>query len=115
MEIPEITVEEYVSLAPGEVVLLDVREPEEWEDGHAPEAVHVPMNSVPATVAHDPDKLPTDGRIVVTCKAGGRSAQVTAWLVAQGFDAVNLEGGMLAWATAHRPMVSENGEPPSVR
>ncbi len=110
-----MTVEEYAALTPGEVVLLDVREPEEWADGHAPEAVHVPMNSVPATFAHEPERLGADGRVVVTCKAGGRSAQVTAWLVQNGVDAVNLEGGMLAWATAHRPMTSETGEPPSVR
>lgn len=115
MQVPEMTVEDYVALPAGAVVLLDVREPEEWEDGHAAEAVHVPMNSVPATVAHDPGPLTPETRIVVTCKAGGRSAQVTAWLNQNGFDAVNLEGGMLAWATAHRPMVSETGETPSVR
>jgi rhodanese-related sulfurtransferase len=115
VQVPQISVEEYAAIPAGEVVLLDVREPEEWADGHAAEAVHVPMNSVPATVAHDPGPLTSDTRIVVTCKAGGRSAQVTAWLLQNGFDAVNLDGGMLAWATAHRPMVSETGEPPSVR
>jgi rhodanese-related sulfurtransferase len=45
---------------------------------------------------------------------GGRSAQVTAWLNQQGWQAANLEGGMLAWATAGRPMVSEDGQPPRV-
>ena len=115
MQIPQMSVEDYVALPEGSVVLLDVREPEEWEDGHALEAVHVPMNSVPSTLAHAPGPITPDTRVVVTCKAGGRSAQVTAWLVQQGYDAVNLEGGMLAWATAHRPMVSETGEPPSVR
>lgn len=115
MQVPQITVEDYAALPAGTVVLLDVREPEEWADGHAPEAVHVPMNSVPATLAHDPGPLTPDARIVVTCKAGGRSAQVTSWLTEHGYDAVNLDGGMLAWATAHRAMVSETGEPPTVR
>ena len=45
---------------------------------------------------------------------GGRSAQVTAWLTSNGYDAVNLDGGMLAWATRRRPMVSEDGAPPRV-
>ena len=45
---------------------------------------------------------------------GGRSAHVTAWLNDQGYDAVNLDGGMLAWAVAGRPMSSDDGRPPRV-
>ena len=48
------------------------------------------------------------------CKVGGRSAQVTAWLRQQGFDAVNLEGGMLAWEAAGRPMEADGRRPPAV-
>ena len=113
-QIPQMSIEEYVALPPGEVVLLDVREPDEWEAGHAAEAVHVPMNSVPGKIAHDPGPLTADATIVVTCKAGGRSAQVTRWLRDNGYNATNLDGGMLAWASAHRPMVSENGDSPTV-
>jgi rhodanese-related sulfurtransferase len=43
------------------------------------------------------------------CKVGGRSAQVTQYLVQQGIDAVNVDGGMYAWDGAGRPMVSEGG------
>jgi rhodanese-related sulfurtransferase len=89
-------------------MILDVREDEEWAAGHIDGAVHIPMNSVPSRAA----ALPTDRQINVICKMGGRSAQVTAWLRHQGFDAHNVDGGMLAWAVAHRPMVSdEDGEP----
>ena len=109
-ELPTVTVAE---IPPG-AVLLDVREPDEWEAGHAPNAVHVPMNSVPATLEHDPGEITPEATVVVTCKAGGRSAQVTAWLVANGYDAYNLQGGMQAWAQADQPMVSENGQPPEV-
>jgi rhodanese-related sulfurtransferase len=45
---------------------------------------------------------------------GSRSAQVTAWLNRQGFQAANLDGGMLAWATSKRAMVSDTGAPPHV-
>ncbi|MFD7942650.1 rhodanese-like domain-containing protein, partial [Streptomyces sp. NPDC059744] len=55
---------------------------------------------------------PQDGRRVhVMCRVGGRSAQVTQYLVQQGIDAVNIDGGMLAWDGAGRPMVTDNGTP----
>ncbi len=99
---------------PAGAVLLDVREDGEWVAGHIDGAVHVPMHQLPNRLAFDPGPLTPDARIVVVCKMGGRSAQVTSWLVGNGFDAVNLDGGMLAWATAGRPMVSDTGTSPRV-
>ena len=91
--------------------LLDVREPEEWTAGHAPDAHHVPMMEVPARLA----EVPQDADVVVVCRMGGRSAQVTAYLVNQGWDNVrNLDGGMEDWAARGRPLVSEDGTPPRV-
>ena len=54
------------------------------------------------------------GRTVVVCKVGARSAQATAYLAQQGYDVVNLDGGMVEWAAAGRPMVSDTGRPPQV-
>ncbi len=68
------------------------------------------MGEVVARIA----ELPDDRRVHVVCKAGGRSAQVTQYLLGQGMDAVNVEGGMMAWHRAARPMVSENGGPAGV-
>jgi rhodanese-related sulfurtransferase len=86
--------------------LLDVREDDEWAAGHAPDAVHVPMMEIPARV----NELPPDRDIVVVCRVGGRSAQVTAFLKQQGLDRVtNLEGGLLAWSAAGRPLVTDDG------
>ena len=48
------------------------------------------------------------------CQVGGRSAQAVGYLAEQGLDVVNLDGGMLDWAEAGRPMVSETGAPPRV-
>jgi rhodanese-related sulfurtransferase len=91
--------------------LLDVREGDEWAAGHAREADHVPMMKIPDRL----DSLPRDRHIVVVCRMGARSAQVTAYLLAHGFERVsNLEGGMLAWTAAGREMVSEDGQPARV-
>jgi rhodanese-related sulfurtransferase len=88
-------------------VLLDVRENDEWAAGHAPEAVHVPMGQV----AQRLDELAgvfADRPVPVVCRSGGRSARVTAYLKQAGWDAVNVDGGMRAWAAAGRPMVAES-------
>jgi|GEM_PF-18262 len=87
-------------------VLLDVREPDEWYAEHAPGAMFIPMGRVRAR-QHE---LPRDRQIVVVCRSGGRSAAVTASLRRSGFDAVNLAGGMCAWAAAGLPVVS-GGDP----
>jgi rhodanese-related sulfurtransferase len=99
---------------PADAIILDVREPQEWAAGHIDGARHIPMNSVPATLSHEPGELTPDARIHVICAMGGRSAQVTGWLLRQGYDAVNVSGGMHGWEDAGRPMVSESGEPPTV-
>ena len=81
-------------------LLLDVREPSEWDAGHVPQASPMPMGKV---LDHRSD-LPVDRRIVVLCRSGGRSAAVTESLRRWGFDAVNLAGGMCAWAAAGLPV-----------
>jgi rhodanese-related sulfurtransferase len=99
---------------PADASLLDVREPREWAAGHIDGARHVPMNSVPDLVAHAPGELGPDRRTYVICAMGARSASVTGWLLRQGYDAVNVAGGMHAWQAAGRPMVSDTGQSPTV-
>jgi rhodanese-related sulfurtransferase len=103
-----------VSSLPADAVLLDVREDEEWAAGHIAGAVHVPMMSLPQRLQYEPGPLTPENEIVVVCKVGSRSAQVTAWLRQQGYDAVNLAGGMHAWEVAGRPFESSDGSPPVV-
>jgi rhodanese-related sulfurtransferase len=91
-----------------EVYLLDVREPEEWAAGHAPDAHHMPMMEVPVRMA----EVPTDTEVVVVCRSGGRSGQVVSYLMGNGWDNVrNLDGGMQSWAATGREVISENGQP----
>ena len=90
-----------VSDVPVGAYLLDVREPDEWADGHAPGAHHLPMYEIPARL----DEIPTEGDVVLVCRVGGRSAQVTGYLISRGWTNVsNLAGGMVAWEAAGRPV-----------
>lgn len=110
MSVPTATVTDL----PADAVILDVREAWEWDAGHVEGALHVPMNDVPAALADDPDTLGLTGRVYIICAVGGRSGQVAAWLGGQGYDVVNVAGGMHAWEDAGRPMISETGEAPTV-
>ena len=91
--------------------LLDVREDEEWNAGHAEGALHIPMSDFVARFGELTEAAPQDGRVNVICRSGGRSAQVTMYLVQQGIDAANVEGGMQIWEAAGRPVVNAEGEP----
>jgi rhodanese-related sulfurtransferase len=107
MTLPSIRVAEVAE----DAYLLDVREDDEWQAGHIPGAVHVPMSGLLARLA----EVPKDRDVVVVCKVGGRSAQVTAYLVQQGWPNVrNLDGGVVEWVGAGRPFVSETGGPARV-
>jgi rhodanese-related sulfurtransferase/glyoxylase-like metal-dependent hydrolase (beta-lactamase superfamily II) len=91
-------------------VLLDVREPDEWEAGHAPDAVFIPMGQVEARLA----ELEPAPKTVVVCRSGGRSAAIAQVLTSHGYDAVNLAGGMRAWAGAGLPVLTSAGDPGQV-
>ena len=91
-------------------VLLDVREPKEWEAGHAPDAWFWPLARLDQVRA----ELPLDQTIVCVCRSGARSAKSTELLRSWGFDAVNLEGGMQAWAEAGKPVERDDGSPGEV-
>jgi rhodanese-related sulfurtransferase len=83
-------------------VLLDVREPWEWQTARIEGARHMPMREVPARVAElDPDR-----EVVAICHHGGRSMQVAMFLEKNGFSKVhNLQGGVDAWSRTVDPAV----------
>lgn len=93
-----------------DATILDVREDEEWAAGHIAGSAHVPMSELVGRVAD----VPADDPLVVVCRVGSRSAQVTAWLRAQGRDARNLTGGLESWTAAGRPLVTPAGTPGTV-
>lgn len=106
-EIPSVSVSDLSD----DALMIDVREPDEWSAGHAPGAVHIPLGDIPARL----DELPsTDSSLPIVCRSGGRSGRAVQWLVQQGFDVVNVEGGMQAWGVAAKAMTREDGEQPIV-
>jgi len=91
-------------------VLLDVRNANEWEAGHAPGATWVPLGELEGARF----QLPINRRIVCVCRSGQRSAKAAAELVQMGFDAVNMTGGMKAWLARGLPVVRDDGSPGEV-
>ncbi len=79
-----------------DVILLDVREDYEFNAGHVPGAAWIPLGELPNRL----NELPKDKTIVAVCRSGNRSGQATELLRQQGFDAHNMQGGMLAWQAA---------------
>ena len=87
------------------VVLLDVREDDEWQRGHAPGAQHIPMGDIPARMA----EIVSDAQRYVVCHAGGRALRVAHYLARNGYTPINVSGGMLSWVGAGRPVVTDDG------
>lgn len=84
-----------------DVMILDVREQDEWDAGHIPGAVFMPMGQVPDRLS----EIPKDKTVIVQCRSGNRSSQVTDFLVQQGFTNVhNMAGGLNAWQSAGLPV-----------
>jgi len=96
--IPGVTVVE-AHQRPAGVVLLDVREPTEWADGHVPGAVLQPLGQLDPT-----DLAASAAPVYVICRSGNRSATATCALVNAGVDAYNVVGGMTAWTEAGFPV-----------
>ena len=101
MNVPSVGIDEVSDPTADGWVVLDVREPYEWADGHIDGALHIPLGELPARVG----ELDPEARTLVVCHVGARSARATAWLHQQGFDAANLAGGMDAWEGVGRPTV----------
>jgi rhodanese-related sulfurtransferase len=80
--------------------LLDVRTDDEWAGGRIAGSVHIPMDQLMQRL----DEV--DDRVVCVCAVGARSARVAQFLNAQGRDAVNLDGGLQAWASSGLPLES---------
>ncbi|MEU6536942.1 rhodanese-like domain-containing protein [Streptomyces sp. NPDC047000] len=93
---------------PGGAVLLDVREPREWQAGHAPGAVHLSLSAIAAGAGLPPRAR--SRQLVVICRSGNRSRQAAELLAARGADVVDVTGGMHAWARAGLPVVARKGQ-----
>jgi rhodanese-related sulfurtransferase len=80
--------------------LLDVRQPEEFREGHIQGSALIPLGELRERLK----ELPRDRQIVCICRSGSRSGSATRMLASAGYQAANLQGGMLAWNRAGLPV-----------
>jgi rhodanese-related sulfurtransferase len=102
MELPEISVDELAPELASGAMLLDVREVEEWQDGRVPGGKLIPLGEIVERL----NEIPSNGRLYVICKSGGRSADACEFLRMRDIDAVNVAGGTLAWIESGREVDS---------
>ena len=99
--VPEIDLTTLETLLSESIVLVDVREDDEYADGHVSGAVHIALSTVPDRVG----EIPSDGPVYVICAVGGRSGKAAEFLRTKGINAINVAGGTNGWVDAGRPVV----------
>jgi molybdopterin-guanine dinucleotide biosynthesis protein A/rhodanese-related sulfurtransferase len=102
VEVSEIDVDTLAERQGPGSVIIDVRMPDEYVEGHVAGARLIPLPEVPDRLA----EVPTDQPVLVICKSGGRSLRATEFYVAQGIDATNVAGGTMAWIESGRAVVT---------
>jgi len=104
--IPSVSVDQVPDPIPSGLFVVDVREPVEWAHGRIEGSVHIPMSELVDRIA----EIPNESQVLVVCKVGARSARVAGYLVQSGYEAFNLDGGLLDWVGAGRPLVADAGD-----
>lgn len=103
--IPEVPIAEAIALVNSGTPMVDVREQDEWDAGHAPGAILIPLSEF----AERESDLPAEPFLIV-CRSGARSLRATAHVLRGGHEAANVSGGMLDWAAAGGAVVTGTGE-----
>jgi rhodanese-related sulfurtransferase len=93
------------ALDKGDVVLVDVREPYEWEAGRIPGARHIELERL----ASRAEEVPADRPVVFQCRLGVRSAMAMQVFRASGWDAYHMRGGIQAWVDEGLPLEPDGG------
>ena len=98
----EISVTDAIAQVAAGGALIDVREQDEWDAGHAPSAQFLPLSELPERFG----ELPASTPLLLICHSGRRSERACAFLSEKGYDVTNVLGGMSAWAQAGGPVVA---------
>ena len=99
-----ISVEDAYKLYPDDAFFLDVRDLNEWDTGHVPDTINIPLDQLADRV----NELPTDQDIVVICRSGNRSEIGRDLLLQAGFKNVtSMVGGVSDWKDAGYPYDGE--------
>ncbi len=106
MPVIEVSVEELEAALAAGARLIDVRESDEYQDGHVGGAVHVALGTVADNVAAFRSDAESDGPTYVICKVGGRSMRACEFLAQHGVEAINVAGGTMEWIVSGRTVVT---------
>ena len=104
--IHEISPDKAEEALPSADLLLDVREPDEFRDGHIPGAINIPRGLLEFKLSSDPELENRDQKVVVYCKTSGRAALAARALKEMGYLHIfSIEGGFDAWQQAEKPVI----------
>ena len=90
---PQVSVDALMKSGKNGKVILDIRAPDEWDHGHIPGALHIPLGSLQSRL----DEVPQNAEVAVHCQGGGRSAIAASILLKNGFSVSNIDGGFAEW------------------
>ncbi len=105
--VPSVSAGEARELLDSGAVMVDVRTTQEWNAGHCAFALHLALDQL----SQKQRRIPQNKKAVVVCRSGNRSRRATKQLIAAGYDAVNLSGGMNAWQRSGEGLVDRSGKP----
>lgn len=101
MSVIEVQQHDLAAQSDEAVQVIDVREPHEFEAGHVPGAINIPLGELSARIG----ELDRSAPVFIICQSGGRSARGAELLMQAGFDAVSVAGGTGQWINEGRPVV----------
>lgn len=87
-----------------DINIIDVREDDEVAQGMIPGAKHIPMGEIPKHL----EEIDKENTQYIVCRSGGRSRRIGEYMVEQGYDAINVDGGMLDWEEDTEKRISSN-------
>jgi rhodanese-related sulfurtransferase len=102
----EVDLDTFAEAYEGGAVVLDVRNPDEYVEGHVPGAKLIPLGELGARQ----DEIPDGDPVYVVCASGGRSLAATKAMVEAGYRAVSVAGGTKGWIEQGRPIVTGTEE-----
>jgi rhodanese-related sulfurtransferase len=105
--VPSVSAAQARELVDAGAVMVDVRTTGEWNAGHCSFALHMAVDQL----SQKQRRIPTNKKVVVVCRSGNRSRGATKQLIAAGYDAVNLSGGMNASQRSGERLVDRSGKP----
>ncbi len=95
-----VSVDEAFEMYQGGAFVLDVRTQEEWDEYHAPNTTLIPLDQLPARI----NEVPKDREILVVCRSGNRSQEGRDILLAAGYNATSMTGGLKEWYAKGYPI-----------